>query len=185
MLKSVSMTECLKKDSTGGSWQDNDRLSTQHASREWWGSCDSMKIYKSQSKKKYAPAWHQMYGRSKNQTTSNHPSSNTWSQSSKSTVELNPHIKRRFSEEEAWEHLNIKKREPNRMAQEILHWGIMIRHQTGHRLGVHLISGDDRATPWKSINLNRKGNMPQYGIRCMVDQKNQTTSDHPSSNVQS
>ena len=27
--------------------------------------------------------------------------------------------------------------------------------------------------------------MPQYGIRCLVDKKNQTTSDHPSSNVQS
>ena len=27
--------------------------------------------------------------------------------------------------------------------------------------------------------------MPQYGIRCMVDKKNQTMSDHPSSNVQS
>ena len=87
------LTRWLKRDSTGGSWQDNNRLSTWNVSREWWRSCDSMKIYKSQSKGKYALVWQQMYGRSKNQKTLNHPSSNVQYRSSISTTELGPNVK--------------------------------------------------------------------------------------------
>ena len=52
-----------------------------------------MKIYKSQPKGKYGLVWYQMYGRSENQTTSDHPLSNVQSQSSISTTESNPKIK--------------------------------------------------------------------------------------------
>ena len=48
---------------------DHDKITNRSSSRcvscKWRWSCNSMKIYKSQSKGKYAPVWHQMYGRSK------------------------------------------------------------------------------------------------------------------------
>ena len=74
-------------------------------------------------------------------------------------------------EEETWWYLNAEKCELDWIAQERLPWEIMIRQQTGHRLGMYLISDEDHVTSWRSTNLNRKGNMPQYGIRCMVDRK--------------
>ena len=51
-----------------------------------------IEVYKSQLKRKYVLVSHQMYGISKNQTTSDHPSSNVQSQSSISTIELGPNI---------------------------------------------------------------------------------------------
>ena len=48
---------------------DHDKLtnrsSSQCVSRKWRWLWNSMKIYKSQPKGKYAPVWHQMYGRQK------------------------------------------------------------------------------------------------------------------------
>ena len=91
---------------------DHDKITNRSSSRrvscKWGWSCKSMEIYKSQQKWKYALVWHHMYGRSKNRTTSNYPSSNTWSQSSKSTAKSHPYIKRRLSKEEAWGLPNIK-----------------------------------------------------------------------------
>ena len=76
---------------------DHDKIacwsSSQHVSHKWGWTCKSMEIYKSQPKWKYAPIWHQMHGRSKNRTTSNHPSSNVQSRSPISTTESGPNIK--------------------------------------------------------------------------------------------
>ena len=47
--------------------RDHDKLtnrsSSRCVSRKWKWSCNSMKIYKSQPKGKYATVWHQMFGR--------------------------------------------------------------------------------------------------------------------------
>ena len=40
-----------------------------------------------------------------------------------------------------------------------------------YQLDMHLVSDEDHMTPWRSTNLNWKGNMPQYGIKCMVNKK--------------
>ena len=40
-----------------------------------------------------------------------------------------------------------------------------------HRLDMHLVSDEDHVSPWRFINLNWKGHMPQYDIKCMVDQE--------------
>ena len=43
--------------------------------------------------------------------------------------------------------------------------------KTDHQLNVYLVNGDDHADQWWSTNLNQNGNMPQYGIICVVGQK--------------
>ena len=40
--------------------------------------------------------------------------------------------------------------------------------KANHQLSVYLVTGDDHANQWRSTNLNQNGNMPQYGIRCVV-----------------
>ena len=143
---------------------DNDKItnrsSSRCVSRKWVWSCKSMEVYKSQPKQKYAPMWHQMYSRSKNQTTSNHPSSNVQSQSSISTTESGSNIKetspRRRSVmtskcRKVWSWLNGPRETPLRD-----HSKITIDHQ----LDMHLVSDEDHVTPWRSKNPNQKGNMP-------------------------
>ena len=79
---------------------DHDKITNRSSSRsvccKWGWSCKSMEIYKSQPKRKYAPMRHQMYGRSKNWTTSDHPLSNVQSQSSIFATESGPNIKEVF-----------------------------------------------------------------------------------------
>ena len=94
-----------------------------------------------------------------------------WSLSPKSTAESN---------------LNIKETSPGRRRMMISKWQKVwawLNDQRGTPLGdhdkitidyqldMHLVSGEDHVTPWRSVNLNWKGNMPQYGIRCTVDRK--------------
>ena len=43
--------------------------------------------------------------------------------------------------------------------------------KVNHQPGVHLVTGDDHVDQWRSTNLNQKGNMPQYGTRCVIGQK--------------
>ena len=82
----------LKEAPLGDHDKITNRSSSRCVSHKWRWSYNSMKIYKSQPKGKYSPVWHQMYGRLKNRTTSDHPSSNAWSQSSISTTESGPNI---------------------------------------------------------------------------------------------
>ena len=38
---------------------------------------------------------------------------------------------------------------------------------------------DGHANQWRSTNLNRRGNMPQYGIKCVIGrEKNQIVLSH-------
>ena len=53
--------------------------------------------------------------------------------------------------------------------------------KSNHQPNVHLVTGDVHANQWRSTNLNRIGNMPQYGIRCVIGRKNQMVSSHLSS----
>ena len=55
----------LKEAPLGDHDKLTNRSSSRCVSRKWIWSCNSMKIYKSQPKGKYALVWHQMYGRSK------------------------------------------------------------------------------------------------------------------------
>ena len=57
--------------------------------------------------------------------------------------------------------------------------------EANHQPDVHLVTRDDHANQWRSTNLNQKENMPQYGIRCVIGQKNQMASSHLSSEVRS
>ena len=43
--------------------------------------------------------------------------------------------------------------------------------KANHQPGVYLVIGDDHTNQWRSINLNWKGNMSQYGIRCVVSRQ--------------
>ena len=43
--------------------------------------------------------------------------------------------------------------------------------KTDHQLDMYLVNGYDHANQLRSTNLNQNGNMPQYGIKCMVGQK--------------
>ena len=61
--ESMSLTEWLKKGSTGESRQNESKSSARSVSRNYGWSCKSMEIYKSQPERKYAPVWHQMCGR--------------------------------------------------------------------------------------------------------------------------
>ena len=79
--------------------------------------------------------------------------------------------RRRLPEEETWWYLNVEKCELNWMTEERLHWGGHDKITIDYQLNMHLVSNENHVTPWRSINLNRKGNMPQYDIKCMVDRK--------------
>ena len=55
--------------------------------------------------------------------------------------------------------------------------------KTDHQLDMYLINGDDHANQWRYTNLNQNESMPQYGIRCVVCQKNQMAPNHLSPSV--
>ena len=103
------------------------RTSSRRVSHRWERSCNSMRIYKSQPEKKYAPVWNQKWNKSKikqHQIIHHqmcdlcHPNPQL-DQTQTST--------RRIPKEEAWWYLNAKRCEPDWMAQERLHWGITVR----------------------------------------------------------
>ena len=40
--------------------------------------------------------------------------------------------------------------------------------KANHQPYVYLVTGDDHTNQWRYKNLNRRRNIPQYGIRCAV-----------------
>ena len=57
------------------------------------------------------------------------------------------------------------------MIQEKVHRRVMKKMKPNHQPNVYLATKDDHANHWGSINLDRKGNMPQYSIKCVISRK--------------
>ena len=94
-----------------------------------------------------------------------------WSLSPNVTAEPNPNIKETSPSKRSmmiskcrkvWSWLNEPRETP---------LGDHDRITIDYQLIMHPVSGEDHVTPWRSTKLNRKENMPQYGIRCVVGQK--------------
>ena len=66
----------------------------------------------------------------------------------------------------------IGQKGPGWMALQRLHWGIVIK--IANRSSPRRTSrkwGDKCATPSRSVNLIQDGNMSQYSVECVIDQK--------------
>ena len=71
-------------------------------------------------------------------------------------------FKESWQYQKVWAWLNDSRKTPLRNHRKI---------KTNHQLDMYLINVDDHANQCRSTNLNRNGNMPQYGIRCVVGRK--------------
>ena len=147
---------------------DHDKItnksSSWRVSCRWEWSCNSMKICKSQLKWKYAPIWNQIWNKLK--IGQHHIVHHQMCDLCHPRPRLNQTqtSRRRLPEEEAWWYLNAEKCGSTWMAQKRLNWGDHDKITIYYQLVIHPVSGEDHVTPWRSTNLNRKGNMPQYGI---------------------
>ena len=155
--ENTSSTECLKKGSIGESRQNEVKSSARWVSRNWGWPCKSMKIYKSQSKRKYGPVWHQMCDRSENQMASSHLSSGMWSSSSESITRLDPQIKEAFPRRRSmmiskcrkvWAWLNGPRKTP---------LGDHDKITIGYQLDMHLVSDKGHVTSWRGALYTQNG----------------------------
>ena len=72
------------------------------------------------------------------------------------------------SVQESWQYQKIRARPNVSRKAPLENQGKM---KSNHQPGVYLVTGDDHANQWRSTNLNWRGNIPQYGIECVIGRK--------------